>query len=474
MAWWRRVLVDDLSASVAESSWWLLHRLWKPTRRLLRHSDRLLWRDLTAASGLENLGEEDRTLVAAAGAVRARLDRGGVDGQIRLVVEGQSGITLRAEAATSDLERSVGRGEVLIGDDGFDAEVYVQGRLEVLHAVLDAPTRRLARDFLVGRVVVGERGTSEIHAATAVLNGDVVAVFPPGLGGVLLRHEAFRALPGMLNLARRLAPPASLLKAIADSLTKEPNWQVRYERVGLLAAAPNPAAGEALRTACGDPNPDVRARAAIALGVDGRATLLGLVAEDDLFDAPAGRAVEALGAALPVERVSAILANALRRRFTDTAHACIAALGARGGAGAVAQLAKILAIEASPLAVSAARALGVSGAAEAEEPLVRALGNQDPLIAIAAAGALGQLGSARSVPSLKDVAAASGGELRRAARHAIVAIQSRLGGASPGQISLAAGDTGGLSLADEDPRGRLSTPGDGSPLLTNPTRPEGA
>jgi hypothetical protein len=46
--------------------------------------------------------------------------------------------------------------------------------------------------------------------------------------------------------------------------------------------------------------------------------------------------------------------------------------------------------------------------------------------------------------------------LRKAAREAVAQIQSRLGGASPGQLSLAGGDGGALSLAEEDPRGQVS------------------
>jgi hypothetical protein len=48
---------------------------------------------------------------------------------------------------------------------------------------------------------------------------------------------------------------------------------------------------------------------------------------------------------------------------------------------------------------------------------------------------------------------------RRAARQAVASIQSRLPGASPGQLSLASADAGALSLA-EDETGRLSLDGD--------------
>jgi hypothetical protein len=46
--------------------------------------------------------------------------------------------------------------------------------------------------------------------------------------------------------------------------------------------------------------------------------------------------------------------------------------------------------------------------------------------------------------------------LRRAAENSVATIQSRLTGTSPGQLSLPAARSGELSLADDDPRGRVS------------------
>jgi len=76
----------------------------------------------------------------------------------------------------------------------------------------------------------------------------------------------------------------------------------------------------------------------------------------------------------------------------------------------------------------------------------------------AAAESLGRIGSPQAVASLRESAGAHrfDGALRRAARHAIVEIQARVTGASPGQLSLAAGDAGQVSLVDEDQRGRVS------------------
>ena len=77
---------------------------------------------------------------------------------------------------------------------------------------------------------------------------------------------------------------------------------------------------------------------------------------------------------------------------------------------------------------------------------------------VAAAAALGQVGSAAAVLPLKELGAHGNATTseRRAARQAIAEIQYRAHGASPGQLSLAEGDAGALSLAGDDPAGRVS------------------
>jgi hypothetical protein len=62
------------------------------------------------------------------------------------------------------------------------------------------------------------------------------------------------------------------------------------------------------------------------------------------------------------------------------------------------------------------------------------------------------------VTALRECAGAHvfDGALRRAVRQAIAEIQSRVTGASPGQLSLAAGDAGQVSLVGEDQRGQVS------------------
>jgi HEAT repeat protein len=71
--------------------------------------------------------------------------------------------------------------------------------------------------------------------------------------------------------------------------------------------------------------------------------------------------------------------------------------------------------------------------------------------------ALGHVGSAASVLPLKEAAQGTRGRLVNVALEAIAQIRSRLTGADPGQLSLAAGSDGQLALTDDE-KGRVTLP----------------
>jgi hypothetical protein len=184
----------------------------------------------------------------------------------------------------------------------------------------------------------------------------------------------------------------------------------------------------------------------MALGEEGRETLLALVTRTGTDDSCAARAISALG-----ESLSEGLAQATLRR-------------ALGGAG-------------RPQAAQACLgALGRLGRPEAEGLMVEALRSPDPQVQAAAARALGQAGTAAAVAALREAMAPRGDLVRSVGRQAIAEIQARLAGAEPGQLSLAGGEAGALSLADGEP-GRLSL-ADAEPESLAPlgvdVEPEGA
>lgn len=386
-----------------------------------------------------------------------------------ITVSGDSGLTLQPERSqsqsflTRDL-RDLGRREepeIELGDETFDAAVEVRGAPERVRALLDADTRAVVLAMLAGTLHVTGRRPLPLRGSVEMVDGNLRAVLddqpsPP------TPQELRDTLLALFDLAERFRPPREVAARLAASLAGEPIWQVRLHGLRLLATSfPDHAATPtALRRALDDEHPEVVIDAALLIGQEGIEKLVDLVGRGEADDAVAAQAVHALGDLLPVEVGLPLLHRSLRLRRIATAKACIHALATAEGEEVEELLSKVVSIEQGELAVEAAKALRRRAGGEAEETLLRALGRGDPDLTLAAVEALGHVGSVRAVPFLRDAGEASGAsaDLRRAARQAVAEIQSRLPGASPGQLSLAGGEAGRVSLADDDPRGQVSFP----------------
>ncbi len=323
------------------------------------------------------------------------------------------------------------------GDQPFDDAYFVEGPDWSVGALLDGPTRRLLLRAAV------------LFSAFEIDGGRLRAEVP---------EEALsRTLPLLLDIGRRLAGPVDMERQIARNARNDRESKVRLFNL-LLLIRDRPGAPDtmkALRVACSDPSPKVRVRAAVELGEEGHGVLLTLL-EKSKNDASCARAASHLGGKLPFERARDLLNRALRKGLRQTARACIEILGHRRAA-AVGVLARVMEEETGELAIAAALALGTTGEAAAEPPLIQALQSEDSKLRETAATALGRMGSVAAVQALKEAAERFwlDASLRQATRQAIAEIQSRLQGASPGQLSLAGTETGQLSLAQAD-AGQLS------------------
>jgi HEAT repeat protein len=342
-------------------------------------------------------------------------------------------LALRRECIDTDLKRLVAT-EIELGDAEFDREFYLEGPSALLRAVFDAETRKLVLQLPHVEIAAGQlrmKGDSEV----------------------------------LERIADRLARLDDLPASLADNARRDQNPQVRLQNLSTLIREypKHPAARSALRVASEDESDEIRLRAGIALGEEGEATLLDLALGGKLAtgwtadDAISARAVVALEERLSPKRLQEILETALLRRRTQTARACIDLLRRSGGAEAVGELVKIMLTGRGEIAAAAVQALGATGSDSAERPLLDALERGLPELRVPVAEALGRMGSARSVLPLKEAEDRfpADSNLRRAARQAIAEIQSRLSGASPGQLSLAEGQGGRLSLAGDE-AGRLS------------------
>jgi len=104
--------------------------------------------------------------------------------------------------------------------------------------------------------------------------------------------------------------------------------------------------------------------------------------------------------------------------------------------------------------------LPIEGSVSPAEPcLLAALKSDDGRVQVAAAEALGRAGSIAAVSALRAALLRTGpGHISfpHAVQQAIATIQSRVASASPGQISLAEGDGGRVSLASDDHVGAVT------------------
>lgn len=426
-----------------------------------------IWRQSADGAGLQHVESSRRAgLLARSGGLDIHIANTGIDTRVLITGLGHrpQELAFCAERVGDSIERAwSSRTEIELGDPGFDDEVYLAGSPELACAVFDAETRQLVRRLIEGNFGVPlHNPLPDSEPRVTLRDGELVGLFP---------HSLFERFPGrsahvlkaMVAAAQRLVRPRDLVARLVDNLEREPEAAVRLKNLQvLLERYPrHPRARAALNDALGDRNDEVRLRAALALETPAaRETLLGIACGEHSADEHAARAVGGLGEYLALKQVRSILEQALRRRREATAEACLLQLARRGRGQGIGLLQKVLALEKGFLAAAAARALGASGRREAEPPLLAALDRHSPETLTAVARALARVGTAAAVLPLRAASEHNWDSgFRSAARQAIAAIQSRLEGASPGQLSLAENEAGQLTLAeDDDGTGRLSLP----------------
>jgi hypothetical protein len=413
----------------------ILEWAFKSLRTLARGSGPA-WRAAAEANGLARVRESSFLWMALrlegwADPLRVVFENAmtGRQTHLRITVSGfASGLMVRPEGFDTRVQKRLGLGgDVETGDETFDRDFLIGGHPPLVHALLDADTRRGLRR-LFGGEIEDAFGMGSVRARTTLSAGTLALDFEEDdrdehLAGVLKT---------VLDVAQRLVEPADLAARIARNALEDRADGVRRRCVRVLAESQAHAAvtRETLRGACADASEDVRLEAALALAEEGRTVLQELAASAE-GEACAARAVAALGSGLGPAAALSLLASSLDRRRPLVAVACMETLGRDGGAGL-----------------------------EAAESVLIERGLHDPeeTVRIAAAGALARLGTAAAVLPLQEAAAEAGGVLRRTARDAVAAIQARLGGAAPGQLTITGQEGGALSLATEG--GQVSLPGD--------------
>jgi hypothetical protein len=217
------------------------------------------------------------------------------------------------------------------------------------------------------------RGPLEVegHAplqVTGRVDGGLLRIWVPRSESKALLPAAVRA---GIALAEHLRARSDLASRLASNLESEPVAGVRRRTLLMLVREfpGHEATRGALRAVRDDADAELRVRAGIALGAEGRDTLLAVAGGEGNDDAGA-RAVTALGESLTLEETTRLLEGADRAVRPQTFKACVGVLGTHG-ADATPLLGRVL--RSGVFGEAAARALGATGDPSAEPPLLRAL-----------------------------------------------------------------------------------------------------
>jgi len=371
-----------------------------------------------------------------------------------------SGLTVRREGRGTALRKRTGFREVEIGDDGFDEAVFIEGPPTLARAVLDRETRPLVYGALFEGKARRSQGSDWLDTAEFAFEAGVLRTTVTTSSCSALEALLPEVLRGLLDLSRRLMRPDDMAERLARTAHAETLDAARlHDMLTLVREFPeHEAARAALRAGLADRNDEIRLLCAMAVGENGRDVLLALATEPQVGDSCGSRALAAARDHLTLDRLQTILHQALRNRRPLVAGAALEALGRSRAPEIIPVLVHVLREGGGSLPVAAAQALALSGLPGAEAPLLEALARDDRDVCLAAAQALGHVGSTAAIPALTDARARNGErEFDRVIRQAIAEIQSRVPGASPGQLSLADANAqaGQLALAD-DTTGRLS------------------
>jgi HEAT repeat protein len=349
-----------------------------------------------------------------------------------------------------------------IGDEQFDDRV----ELSDLDAYACAALSHAAREQL-GHAL--ERG---VEVAQSTLHYEMLWEEPHDAAWLIQRLQWISQLGQLLSVT-----PETLHGRLAENAARDPSPRVRLRNLTYLTDAatrsPPRLIADTASALLSDANAPLRLLAAKQLGAQGCLPLLGLASDATLGTALRAEAVQALGA-----QGGATLAPALASLAGDAApevaRAALAAIAAQRLTALVPAVLECAQSPAAAVRAGAAAALAQFGPATAEATLIGLLSDPSPDVQLASAEALGEVGTVTAVEPLLPVAQGFGrAQLRRAARAAIGRIQSRLGPAEAGLLSLAidhelagavdlvdpALSVGELSLAEPlDPEQAASTP----------------
>jgi HEAT repeat protein len=340
-------------------------------------------------------------------------------------------------------ERTTHSSEVATGDHSFDQLLAVSGRAAFARAFLS----KAARDGLAAlarRATVSlEGGRLTCEWAERPWSADALVSLVRETLAAAAQFPQVSDVPASLAQVARADPAPGVRAACLTTLLSE------YAEHPLIP----------LEAALDDDSDAVRVVAATALGDRGTPVLLEIAARPSGAEAPTAKAIAVLRRRLPTAEAIAILDAALHGERKGVALAAIASLGRTGDEHALARLQAVLRDGEEDFAAAAARAVGEMRSPAAEAVLISALESPWPEVRRAAIRALAESGGPETVSRLcLLLESAADRDVADEIRTVIAAIRARLPGASPGQVSLAEGESGRVSYPEADRAGRVSLP----------------
>jgi len=335
------------------------------------------------------------------------------------------------------------RSDFAVGDPSFDSSVAVRGSEPVLRALADAPTRAKIRRLF--------RAAEQAHVMYGCLS------YETGYQDVSAEIE--RLLFNGLDLARALRiEPAQVPSRLAANALSADFSELRIAALDALCKLPEAQerARETTLALLDDPDPEVRARLAVRLGAPDTDRLLALAEREDhplVRVALLGQLAKFAGA-----RLGPLVRQALRSDQHAVLRAAGRAAAATGLTDVAVEIARSLkSVSADPeTLISLIQALCVLREPATEAALVSVLAHESQDVQRAVANALAEFGSVSSVDALlKRRRWNTFYDTDRALRAAVARIQSRIGHAEIGALSLAghAHEIGALSLAKQSDEG---------------------
>jgi HEAT repeat protein len=354
-------------------------------------------------------------------------------------------LTLRGDSSLRSMERWVTGRDVPIGDPEFDRLV----ELPVVDAYVCAALCYQARAQLTQ--LLGWGGYVK-DGAVAISTG--------------WSSEYNRWLSPLVNITASLVrllsvPPEQLAQRLAYNALQDPARDVRLENLRYLVApetrAPAALLSSTAESLLTDVHAPIRLLAAQHAGARGHAALRALAADDALEIALRVQAVESLGRP-PEPDLEGLRDVVLDSQEPELVCSALSVLPANADAALIDAVLRHAQAEEATVRAAAARALGARARPDTEPALLGLLSDDSPDVQQASAEALGLFGSVAAVEPLLPLAeSVLRPRLRQAARGAIGRIQSRLGNAEAGRLSLPDPDglAGALDVADESAAVRI-------------------